>query len=107
MPTSYRPSITVRRTLKKLGLDLRAARIRRGLPAMVVAQRALTTRPTLSRIEQGDAGVGIGIYAAVMQVLGFLDALSELADPRHDEIGLALAAESLPKRARVRTLKTP
>ena len=65
------------------------------------------TRPTLSRIEHGDPGVGIGIYAAVMQVLGFLDAFADLADPRHDETGLALAAESLPKRARVRKSKTP
>jgi hypothetical protein len=29
----------------------------------------------LRRIEEGDAGVGIGIYAAVLQALGLLDGL--------------------------------
>lgn len=106
MPTPSRPSISVRRSLQKLGEDVRSARLRRGLPAEVVAERARTTRPTLSRIERGDPGVGIGLYAAVLQSLGFLDRLGELADPRHDEVGLAMATEALPKRARTRRART-
>lgn len=100
MATPHRPSLSIRRTLRKLGQDIRAARLRRGLPAGVVAERALTSRPTLSRIEKGDAGVGIGIYASVLQALGLLDGLGDLADPAHDEAGLALARQDLPKRAR-------
>jgi transcriptional regulator with XRE-family HTH domain len=102
MPTPHRPSIGVRRVLRKLGQDLRDARRRRGLPAAVVADRAFTSRPTLQRVEQGDAGVSIGIYAAVLQALGLLDGLSELADPSRDTTGLALASERLPQRVRVR-----
>ena len=103
MPSPHRPSIAVRRSLRKLGQDLRDARRRRGLPAAVVANRAFTSRPTLQRIEQGDPSVSIGIYAAVLQALGFLDELNQLADPSHDATGLALAAERLPQRIRLRS----
>lgn len=102
MPTPHRPSIAVRRTLRKLGLDIHDARRRRGLPAGIVAQRAFTSRPTLRRIEEGDHSVGIGIYAAVLQALGLLDGLGLIADPGKDEAGLAIASENLPQRVRLR-----
>lgn len=104
MPTPHRPSIGVRRTLRKLGHDLRDARRRRGLPAVVVAERAFTSRPTLQRVEQGDAAVSIGIYAAVLQALGFLDELSQVADVSRDAAGVALASEKLPQRIRLRRI---
>lgn len=102
MSTPHRPSVAVRRALRMLGRDIRDARRRRSLPAEVVAERAFTSRPTLRRIEAGDHTVGAGIYAAVLQALGLLDGLTQLADPSRDATGLALAAESLPKRARLR-----
>ena len=101
MATPHVPSLAVRRALRKLGLDIREARLRRGLPAEVVAERAFTSRPTLRRIENGDYRVGVGIYAAVLQALGLLDGLDQLAEPSKDEVGLALGAEQLPKRARI------
>ena len=101
MPSPHRPSIAVRRTLRKLGGDIRDARRRRRLPADIIAKRAFTSRPTLQRIEQGDHAVSIGIYAAVLQALGFLDGLGLLAEPARDEAGLAIAAENLPKRMRL------
>lgn len=102
MPTPHRPSIAVRRSLRKLGQDLRDARRRRGLPAAVVADRAFTSRPTLHRVEQGDAGVSMGIYAAVLQALGLIDRLNQLADATQDPTGLALASERLPQRMHLR-----
>lgn len=108
MPTPHRPPLAVRRTLRKLGSDIRDARRRRSLPAEIVAERAFTSRPTLRRIEAGDHTVSIGIYAAVLQALGLLDGLGALAAPAQDAIGLALAAENLPKRVRLRKpKKTP
>ena len=62
MPTPHNVSHSVRRSLKKLGADIKAARLRRALPASVVAARAFTSRPTLQRIEAGDPGVGMGIW---------------------------------------------
>jgi hypothetical protein len=67
-----------------------------------VADRAFTSRPTLQRVEQGDPGVSIGIYAAVLQALGLLEGLSELAAPARDATGLAMATEKLPQRVRLR-----
>jgi hypothetical protein len=72
------------------------------LPAAVVADRAFTSRPTLRRIEAGDHSVGMGIYAAVLHALGLLDGVGLLADPATDATGLAMSAEALPKRARLR-----
>jgi transcriptional regulator with XRE-family HTH domain len=99
--------VAIRRTLRKLGLDIRDARRRRRLPSAVIAERAFTSRPTLQRIERGDHSVSIGIYAAVLQALGLLDGLGQLAEPGKDEAGLAIAAENLPKRMRLpRSRKT-
>ncbi len=105
MPTPHHPTSGVRRVLRKLGLDIKDARRRRRLPMAVVAQRAFTSRSTLQRIERGDPAVGIGIYAAVLQALGLLEALSDTADPSRDSVGQALAAADLPQRARLRQLR--
>ena len=103
MPTPHRPTIVVRRTLRKLGRDIYDARRRRGLPAAVVADRAFTTRPSLKRVEEGDPGVSMGIYAAVLQALGLLEGLGHVADAGKDMVGLAMAIERLPRRVRLRS----
>jgi len=65
----------------------------------IVADRAATSRSTLTRIERGDPAVGIGIVAAVLQALGLVDGLADLADAAQDKIGLDLSRDSLPKRS--------
>jgi len=102
MPTPHHPPRAAQKTLKRLGADIREARLRRDLPMVQVAERAMTSRSTLQRVERGDHTVGIGIYAAVLQVLGLLDRLGEVADPAADETGQLLYAARLPKRARTR-----
>jgi hypothetical protein len=37
----------------------------------------------------------------VLQALGLIERLSDLADPSHDPVGAALAAEQLPERVRL------
>ncbi len=106
MPAPHRPPLAVRRALQKLGGDIRDARKRRGLTAEVVAERAFTSRPTLQRIEEGDDGVGIGIYAAVLNALGLLDHLTGLADQTRDPVGQQLSTDALPKRVRMRRSPT-
>ena len=96
--------IPVRRALRKLGADIRDARRRRRIPTAVMAERAFISRMTLNKVEKGDPGVSLGIYATVLFVLGMTDRLAELADPRHDPVGLGLEAERLPQRIRVRPL---
>ena len=105
MPTPHHSSAAVRRTLRKLGQDLHDARRRRRLPMSVIADRAFTTRVTLQRIEKGDPAVSIGIYAAVLQALGLLEGLGDLADLAHDAVGQALTTAALPERTRIRRTK--
>ena len=102
MPTPHHPSAAVRKALAKLGADIRDARRRRRPPMAVVADRAFTSRATLQRIEEGDAAVSVGIYAAVLQALGLLDGLGKLADPSVDTVGQAMADEALPRRVRLK-----
>lgn len=45
--------------------------------------------------------VSIGVYAAALHALGLLERLAEVAAAGRDEVGLALAAEQLPKRVRL------
>jgi transcriptional regulator with XRE-family HTH domain len=103
MPATHRPSIAVRRALRKLGEDIRNARRRRQLTMEILAERAFTTRQTLQKVEAGDPMVAMGIYAAVLLGLGLLDGLGELAAPGQDEVGLSLSDERLPKRVRLRS----
>lgn len=92
--------IQVKRALRHLGADIRDARRRRRLPMTVVAERALISRQTLHRLERGDPGVSIAIYATVLFVLGLGDRLGTVAHASNDDVGLALEAEQLPKRIR-------
>jgi transcriptional regulator with XRE-family HTH domain len=107
MPTPHRPSIAARRALRKLGEDIGNARRRRQLTMEILAERAFTTRQTLQKVEAGDPMVAMGIYAAVLQALGLLAGLGDLAAPGRDEVGLSLADEALPKRVRLRVRSTP
>jgi transcriptional regulator with XRE-family HTH domain len=65
----------------------------------VVAERAFTSRSTLQRVEAGDTNVSIGIYAGVLQALGLLDSLGQIADIGNDKVGQALAVAELPRHA--------
>lgn len=105
MPTPHNPSAAVRRALRKLGSDIHDARRRRRLPMAVVAERAFTSRSTLQRVEAGDTNVSIGIYAGVLQALGLLDSLSQVADIGNDKVGQALAAAELPRHAHTKRRK--
>lgn len=93
--------ISVAVSLKKFAADIRVARLRRGLTAEQVAESLRVHRTTYGRLEAGDLGVSIGLYAAAVYVLGLGLPFSELADPRRDEEGQSLDLARLPKRARV------
>jgi transcriptional regulator with XRE-family HTH domain len=92
----------VRRALKKLGTDISVARRRRHISTLLMAERAFISRNTLAKVEKGDPGVSLGIYATVLFVLGMTERVAELADRTRDVLGQDLAEESLPKRVRSR-----
>ena len=66
-------------SLEALGRRLRNARLRRLLSAEAVAVHAGITRQTLSKIELGAPTVTISSYIRVLEVLGLLDDVNQVA----------------------------
>jgi transcriptional regulator with XRE-family HTH domain len=95
------------RALRKLGHDIRDARRRRRIPVALLAERASISRMTLNKVEKGEPGVAAGTYATVLFSLGLADRLSDVADVRHDAVGLELEEEQLPQRIRLSRRKRP
>ena len=93
--------IPAKRALRKLGQDLRDARRRRRIPMALLAERARISRTTLTKVEKGDESVALGIYAAVLYVLGLVEGLGQLADPATDAIGRSIEERRLPERVRL------
>jgi transcriptional regulator with XRE-family HTH domain len=100
----------VSRLLNEVGMHLKLARLRRKYSSETVAQRAGITRRTLSKVEQGDPGVALGVYARVMQVLRLEGDLALLG--ADDELGRKLQDAGItpklraPKRTSAATVDT-
>lgn len=103
MPTSS-PDISpaTRVQLDTLGATLRARRKALGLSAVVLAEAAGMSRPTLHRIERGEASVTIGAWAAALQALG----LKLSAEPDSGQ-SPAPRTDDLSVPARIRLLDYP
>src|SRR5258708_1059599 len=80
----------------KSATALWVARRRRQLGMAMVADRAFVGRNTITRVEHGDPGVSLGIYASVLFVLGLADRLKDLVNPTADAVGISMDAEHLP-----------
>jgi transcriptional regulator with XRE-family HTH domain len=93
--------LPVKRSLAKLGGDIRAARLRRRIPTTLMAERAFISRSTLQKVEQGDPSVSLGIYATILFILGLSERIADLADPGTDALGLELEEKRLPRRVRL------
>ncbi len=66
----------------------------------LVAERAGISRVTLSKLEKGDPGVSLGIFASVLQALDLLFRLDSIADSEYDSAGRMMVEETLPQRIR-------
>lgn len=78
----------VAESLAQLGENIRLATKRRGYTQTLLSERTGLSRVTLRRIGQGDPGVSIGHYAAVLNVLGLSRDLEKVA--LDDELGRKL-----------------
>lgn len=70
--------------LRALGENLAIARTRRRESQRAWAKRLGVSVPTLIRMERGDPGVGVGIYATALWLMGTVGRLPELAAPDAD-----------------------
>jgi transcriptional regulator with XRE-family HTH domain len=89
--------------LKQLGENLAIARKRRRESQRVWAKRLGVSVPTLIRLERGDPGVGIGIVATALWMLGRAQALPALADPETDRGALEMNVREALERGAVRS----
>jgi hypothetical protein len=89
--------------LQALGLNLALARARRRESLRAWALRMGVSVRTLQRMEAGEPGVGMGIYAAALWLMGRAQALPELADPALDQGALELDVRGA--RERLHSLK--
>lgn len=63
-----------------------------------MAERAFISRGTLYRVERGDPGVSMGIYATVLAMPGLVDGLSDVADRGADSLGPDIEEDRLPQK---------
>ncbi|OWY08406.1 hypothetical protein B6V74_14805 [Thioclava sp. F42-5] len=93
--------LAVKRELQRIGNRIRAARLARNLPMQLVAERAMTTRQTVGRIEAGDPKVSFGTVLAVLNGLGMLESVSGIASAKSDPFMEAKTVELRSRRARL------
>lgn len=95
------PAVT--HALEKLGEHLAVARVRRRESQRAWAKRLGVSVPTLIRLERGDPGVGVGILATALWMIGRAQALPELAEPAQDRGALEQDVREAMKRRAVRS----
>jgi len=94
------PPYEVEQAVKRLGKDLRTARLRRNLTVERVAEKIGTGTRAVMDAEKGKLGTGIAVYTALLWTYDLLGPFADLADPATDSEGLALDQLSGRERAR-------
>lgn len=94
------PPYPVEQNLRRLGRNLRVARLRRKQTIVQVANTIGTGPRAVRDAEGGKASTGIAVYVGLLWLYDLLQPFEDLADPLKDKEGLALAAAKEGKRAR-------
>jgi DNA-binding XRE family transcriptional regulator len=93
------PPAAVEDALKRLGRNIRIARVRRKLRIEDVAHRIGASRFTVADLEKGKPSTSAAAYLGALWALGLLDPIADLADPDRDEEGKVLEGARSPKEA--------
>lgn len=94
------PPYAVEQTLKRLGANLRTARLRRNLTINDMAEKIGTGDRAVADAEKGKPSTSIAVYTAMLWALDLIDQMFDLAAPEKDEEGQSLAL--LRERSRAR-----
>lgn len=81
-----------------LGGRIRTARSRRRWSQHDLAARIGVERRSVSRLEEGDGGIAIGIFFTALWVLGLWDTVNDIAAPELDKAGEFLEKQRQPRR---------
>ncbi len=103
-PLFEAPPFEVESEIRRLGADLRTARLRRNLTIGDVAAKIGIGRRAVSDAEHGKPTTTVVTYVALLWAYSLLEGFSELADPNTDIEGITLAGSN--ERERARTLRT-
>jgi len=85
------PPYAVERALKRLGGNLRTARLRRNLTIEEIAEKIGTGRHAIIAAEKGKPSTSAAVYTALLWAFDLLGPMEQLADPSTDDEGLALS----------------
>jgi transcriptional regulator with XRE-family HTH domain len=88
-----------------LGERIRTARSRRRWSQQDLADRIGVERRSVARLEEGDGGVGIGIFFTALWVLGLWDTVNDIAAPELDKAGEFLEKQRQPRRIHSERMK--
>ncbi len=90
--------------IEAMGAHLAVARILRKQSLQTWAQRVGISVPTLMRLEAGDPGVSMGLYATALWMIGRDGELARIASPEHDQGALELDVRRAMELGRTRAL---
>jgi transcriptional regulator with XRE-family HTH domain len=99
-----RSSARTIRAARQVGENIATWRKLQNLTGEQLAERAGVSRPTISKLEHGDLGVGLGVFLEVLRALGQLDPLVQATDPYETDLGRIRSGENV--RQRVRTSRS-
>ena len=85
------PPYAVERAIRRLGSNLRTARLRRNLTIKDVAEKIGTGPRAVSDAELGKITTSLAVYTALLWAYDLLGPMEFLADPSADDEGLALS----------------
>lgn len=94
------PPYPVEQAIRRLGANLRTARLRRNLTIEDVAEKIGTGPRAVMDAEKGKISTGIAVYIALLWTYDLLGPMEELAHPATDAEGQALALGKERTRAR-------
>ena len=96
------PPYAVEQVLKRLGKNLRTARLRRNLTIEDVAEKIGTGVRAVMDAEKGKGSASAAVYIALLWAYDLLDQMREVADPAFDEEGLSRSLSKERTRARAK-----
>jgi len=106
---------TQRETTWYQGVSLRLAKLERGCGISLPPSRFESMRTPSAKAYDSAATtvnkpgnkLGVDLFAGVLQALGLLDGLCQIADIGNDPVGQALASAELPKRVHLKRTSGP